>query len=58
LKKCITTGSGCTDNTGCGAATIKDACDKTLAGGICHWDGAACKNKTCDNAGSSYVGHD
>lgn len=39
MKKCITTGSGCTDNTGCDAAKIKDACDKTLTGGICHWDG-------------------
>lgn len=58
LKKCITTGSGCTDNTGCSAATIKDACDKTLTGVLCHWDGAFCKTKICDNAGSSYVGHD
>ncbi|CAD8210801.1 unnamed protein product [Paramecium pentaurelia] len=58
LKKCITTGSGCTDNTGCDAAKSKEACDKTLTGGICHWDGSFCKNKTCDNAGSSYVGHD
>lgn len=58
MKKCITTGNGCTDNTGCSAATLKEACDKTLTGGICHWDGNLCKNKTCDNAGSSYVGHE
>ncbi|CAD8124536.1 unnamed protein product [Paramecium sonneborni] len=57
LKECITTGNGCTKNTGCGAATIKEACDKTLSGGLCHWDGT-CKTKICENAGSLYVGHE
>lgn len=59
MKKCITTGSGCVDNTGCDAAKIKEACDKTYPGGSpCHWDGNNCKPKTCDNAGTLYVGHD
>ncbi|CAD8208460.1 unnamed protein product [Paramecium pentaurelia] len=58
LKKCITTGNGCTDNTGCSAAKIQEACDTTLTGTPCHWDGVACKNKTCDNAGILYVGHE
>ncbi|CAD8123472.1 unnamed protein product [Paramecium sonneborni] len=41
-----------------GAATIKEAYNKILSGGLCHWDCANCKDKIFDNAGSSYVGHD
>ncbi|CAK66069.1 unnamed protein product (macronuclear) [Paramecium tetraurelia] len=57
LNNCITNGQGCVLNTSCGAAIIEEACDKTINGKLCHWDGSTCLPKTCKNAGPSYIGH-
>ncbi|CAD8203698.1 unnamed protein product [Paramecium pentaurelia] len=58
LDTCITNGKGCVLNSNCGAAIIQDACNKTMYGTLCHWNGNVCVPKTCKNAGPSYIGHD
>lgn len=55
---CITKeGGGCIQNRECAVANIEIACSKDINGFDCIWNGN-CKEKTCDNAPSTFTTHE